>query len=410
IKTLNFDSWKDEPKYEFIKQQIQEKYNASKMIIDAGVQVSGLNEMMVETSKNGLSDVTNDLQTKKDNADKIDQGLFYDIDPTKIKSSTTDNSVSSTDKNNNLYSANSELPFSYSVRKVKDGTTYKVKDNTKFIHSLGGTERKYEFTFQNYSSSNLTLYFVYKIERNPSNNAKYDLQIKVNDQEITATHLDENSLKLNKVNKIYLAKIALTNLNYGDNKIEFIKKNGGYKNVVFGDISLMRAPTEDKELAYFNKLNGQTIGDDGLLTVSIYDAIGGSTQYDSFFEKKSIDGKDHVFLNKVGKFDRKNANYTLVVYAPEAGTYKVSITYEKSSEASKVNIKTFGGNDNNTLQNATGTIEISADSTNTNQVGTTDINSSNLMVNLTKGWNNLVLGEQNQKFPNLEYMYFKKVS
>ncbi|MDC4182799.1 hypothetical protein, partial [Mycoplasma bradburyae] len=438
IKTLNFDSWKDEPKYEFIKQQIQEKYNASKMIIDAGVQVSGLNEMMVETSKNELSALTSDLSSKKTNADEIDSGKFYGIDKDKIMSSTTANIDTNDLYKNSLWAADVTIPSKYTVRKIKFNNNWTLKSNSYFVGDLAGNDKKYVFSFKNYSSERLYLYFFYKVQREPNNGNKFDYQIKVNNQPIDASQNKLSETEISSyanVQKIYLAKIELSNLTYGDNNVEIIKdkSSGTYKNIQFGGISLLRDPgiNNENEQKLIYKINGQTQVDDGKIKVNLFEAVGASTNLASHFENIGTQEQPINVLKSIGFFgdssqDNNNnykATYYLGLYVPETGEYKLGADYNSDEESTfevgyfvksldmknEANNATKLASNNNNNNDGKVVINETLKTDNNNKIKTIDVTTSKIKLNLTKGWNNILLANKDMKSPNIQNIYLMKV-
>ncbi|MDC4183015.1 hypothetical protein [Mycoplasma bradburyae] len=428
IKTLDFDSWKNEPKYEFIKKQIEEKYNSSKSIINNGVQSSNLNVENINTSKDELSQVIADIQNKKKNADEIDSGKFYGIDKDKIMSATADDIDTNNQYKNSLWAANVTVYHKYTVRKSKLNANWIVKPNSVYVGDLSGDDKKYVFSFDNYSSETLYLYFFYKVQREPGNSDKFDYQVKVNGQEIegSKTKLTDSQISsYANVQKIYLAKIPLTGLKFGNNMVEIIKARSDrtYKNILFGGISLLRDPgaNNENEEKLIYKINGQSKNDNGIIKVSVFDAVGASTSLDTYFENIGTQEQPITVLKSIGHYGtgtNDKATYYLGLYAPQDGEYKIGADYN-SNEDSMFEVgyfvKPFNMKNNEIKltsidNNSDGKVSIQNDlkTDATNKIKTIDVNTSKIKINLKKGWNNIILANKDMKSPNIQNIYLKK--
>ncbi|MDC4182867.1 hypothetical protein [Mycoplasma bradburyae] len=413
LKAVNdntsISSIKADGKYAFVKQNFEQKLNKANELLSGGYQRQGLDVGMINDAKNNLNAIVTNFSNYGAEIDEFSAGKAFAIDPNKITSTkTTTNEAeptSGTSKTNNIYSADISIDWKYATRRIKNGNTWETAQDSKWVYNLLSENDKYEFMFNNYSSSQLKLIFPYKLLRNSEKNGT-KLVIKLNDQIVSG------NIDIRKSNILSLAQIDLTNVPFGQNKLTFTTENSK-KAPLISNIYLLSNKDNIDSLIY--KINGQTKEGDEI-KIDLFKAFGGSTSLDSYFEKKAdMSGITHNILYKVGK--GTNSRYSIGVYVEEAGNYLVGISYNwkktNSNTQAFFHVATFNNNDADSY--ASGAIKIDQST----QTGDNDVKKiepihvsgkNDLTLTLNKGWNPLVLGKRDTNaFPNLEYIYLKKV-
>ncbi|MDC4182467.1 hypothetical protein [Mycoplasma bradburyae] len=405
-----------EAKYSFVKQELTPKLESAKLLISEGYQKNGLNKEELLNKKEELTnELTNFNSLYKQNIEQYYNGKSFVIDSEKIQTNKdyTDNH-NDNEKTNNIYSGNVNLDWKYSERRVKktDGNWMNL-NGSKWIYNLNGNSAKYEFEFTNYAKESLKLIFPYKIMRNQYKN-DYALDIFLNGVKITT------QLAYRGVQYISLAEIELNNLKFGKNKLTF-SVPVGKKNPLIGNMYLLSDDSKIKDVIY--QLNGQTDNENGIISVDLSKAIGGSTSFLTKFETINYHEKEHIILKNIGKFNvsssQYTAQYTVCIYVSEQGEYNVGLTYN-SNAWSELYLSTFNSNENDTLTRASGLIKIKNES-GFNNILTTEqdkikkINPeisqlNTLKINLKQGWNNIVIGKNDRVSPYIESILFKKVT
>ncbi|MDC4182868.1 hypothetical protein, partial [Mycoplasma bradburyae] len=407
--------------YAFLKNNLEKLYTNGEDLLGMNLQGEANNKEQFDQLKSKIEGITSNLESSKEKAKDLIDGKFYPIDeklilPADPANATNTSNISDNGKTNNIYTSGVNTEWKYSVRRFKEGSNWKLLEDSKWIYKLGGQGSEYKINFENYSSQNLMLIFPYKITHNEKKNNTV-LKIKLNETDInhglTFTNLDDK--------QISLAQISLTNVPFGHNTLSFSLEQPDKVNPLIGNMYITSSTDETKIKQIVYKLNGQTDETDGKIKIDLFKAVGGSTRFDTFFEKIGSGDNKHTVLRRVGKYSNSNnfaPIYTLAVYVPEQGNYNVGISYNQSNYDSQAYIGVIN-KDNGIVQypDDTQKIEISTSKgnrTNTNEIKTIEpasgTNTNTIQLTLSKGWNNLALGKDSNWFPNLEYLYLKKTS
>ncbi|MFN3044955.1 hypothetical protein ACK3C2_03970, partial [Mycoplasmoides gallisepticum] len=241
--------------------------------------------------------------------------------------------------------------------------------NVSWIYSLSGEGTKYILDFTYYGPSTAYLYFPYKLV-NASDESKLGLEYKLNDAAqataITFGDGEATNGKTPTVNDINIAKITLTDLKFGENKIEFsIPTTSGSETTKVAPMIGNMYLTSDSEKVndIYNDIFGnsaiaennsqKTISIDLLKGYSL--AAGWSTyvgQFTRLRNEGATDSESQANLSAylvgfIGGNSRRVANnarnavqtpsarmnartLTLYVNAPENGSYYISGSYLSS--------------------------------------------------------------------------------
>ncbi|MDC4182471.1 hypothetical protein, partial [Mycoplasma bradburyae] len=404
--------------YAFLKNNLEKLYTNGESLLGMNLQDGTNNKEQFDQLKSKIEGITSNLESSKQKAKDLIDGKFYPINenlilPSDSTTATNDSNVNDNDKTNNIYTSGVSPTWKYAVRRFKENDTWKLLEHSKWIYKLGGEGSEYKVSFENYSSNNLKLIFPYKIIHN-SNKNNTVLKIKLND--INVAH----NLTFNNIDdkQILLAQINLTNVKFGQNTLSFSVDETDKVNPLIGNMYLTSSDDDTKIKDIVYKLNGQSEEVDGKIKIDISKAVGGSTRFDTYFEKIGSGENKHTILKRVGKYSTSNAvvpRYTLAVYVPEAGNYNVGITYNQSNYNSNAYISVI--KNNGEIQYSDDSQKIIVDSSKNNRTDANGVKTieptinngiNTIKLNLSKGWNNLAFGKGNNWFPNLEYLYLKK--
>ncbi|QMT98272.1 FIVAR domain-containing protein [Mycoplasma tullyi] len=237
-KQSTLASLKD-PKYSAILNKINSSYQQAEQILRQTLDpVSGTipTVELIQQASQSIQTVMNqeELTKQKENADSFANSKLYKLDKTKLTGITTATMQQPANYSFVGYSVDlsSSVNWSFAERTVLANATTptiitqstQTLTDVAWIYNLGETGAKYTLDFIYYGPSTAYLYFPYKLVKTGDANM-VGLQYKLNDNETQTpiTFGTENNLdgKTPTVSDINVAKLTLSNLNFGENKIEF---------------------------------------------------------------------------------------------------------------------------------------------------------------------------------------------
>ncbi|WP_027122210.1 FIVAR domain-containing protein [[Mycoplasma] imitans] len=327
--------------------------------------------------------------------------------------------------------------------------------DVSWIYSLTGTNTKYTLTFDYFGPTNAFLYFPYKLVKT-TDNETVGLQYKLNENTtpvvLSFGTADTDNGKTPTVSDINVAKVALSGLKYGSNKLVFTapsdkvapmignmylttSDNEVNKQLIENSIFGNEVATDNKNSITVNFLTGYSLATD----VSTY--IGEYTGNDVKLDNQALGDKKIYLVGYAGgtnvrevtesnnenkqtlpkQTDSTKRTVTIYVNAPEAGEYFVKGTVSTAAknvfrdliiskdtsndEQNQVKIKSLRTDNNNTII----TFDTSAVPGNPTRVTTEPADKKTLT--LTKGLNKVVVSsnttmENKTQSPNIGNLTF----
>ncbi|MDC4163694.1 hypothetical protein LNO75_03860 [Mycoplasma sp. T363T] len=358
----------DDSIYDGIKNNVNEKYNAVKSIIDSGVQKDGLRQETLTDAKDALNTSLNKINDEKENVNSYSKFMLipikendfkgtqkYNISSPDIQSIVSFASDFDNDATNGQYSK-----WKYAKRVIKNiqPSENSNQTNVRWIYNLNtkteGNEEKiraiYEFGFEYYGGTKATLFFPYKAIKNDLKGDKLSLKYKLNDQEEFADINVSNA----EVDNIKIARIDLNDLNFGQNKITFTTE----QNKVSPMIGNMYISISDKSLSYIQDDifgNIKDVNKPDQITINFAKAYGLAnkgiavpndmstiiTKVNGKIESVDDNSKDYYLLgylgNSVSGGDQNNGAthekyYIFYVNADKEGEYSISGYYNSGED------------------------------------------------------------------------------
>ncbi|MDC4183932.1 hypothetical protein, partial [Mycoplasma bradburyae] len=359
----------DDSIYDGIKNNVNEKYNTVKAIIDSGVQKNGLQEETLTEAKDALNTSISKISEQKTELEKYSAFNLFKLDNNNFKGSL-------------LYSimptnSQSLVGFSQDFNNNEEGKRWRLAKrtilgaendsdnltNVRWIYNLNsetGTDKtpaSYEVTFTYYGSK-ATLYFPYKLAKAEDINTKISLKYKLNDKNITDVDVSKA-----EVNGISVAKIDLTDLKFGENKIIFSTETG--KNApMIGNIYISATDATSNDI--YNDIFGNEVdvNNPNKITVDFVKGYGlankgfglTSPKHDTIIKKLTgkLDGndaptKDYYLIgylgnNAGGNMQQGSSNelyYSFYVNVPKEGDYEISGYYNSGATGNNERGLTF---------------------------------------------------------------------
>ncbi|QMT98271.1 hypothetical protein H3143_02065 [Mycoplasma tullyi] len=444
-----------EERYSRIKELVDDAYkNINDGIIskplDSFMSTDKEAQDLINTNKE-LQEVLTKLPGWKSNAERFDnfeEKLLSQAELTKGASSTTTQPQppewSFAGYSVSLNGASNLENLGFTQRKVwvnNNGTTSPVATpesttDVSWVYGLRGTGDKYTFKFTYYGPSTAYLYFPYKRYKTNDQTA---LQYKLNDATQATVINFGDGVDVNgptpTVPDIYVAKITLTNLNFGENTIEFSIPTGQNRFApMIGNMYL--TSNFQSQPRIHDKIFGNTKTNNTSVTVDLLKgyglAAGWSTyigEFKDLFDSTGPSGSKIStpsylvgFIGGTGdrgldtsisspakqpRRDRLNRTLTIYVNAPSPGEYHISGSY--ISDTSQRSL-TFQANGDTTksvtisVTSATGFTTLERfDTSNTNDTANTNrsrvLNNGNRSLTLKQGLNKIILsGNDNTPF------------
>ncbi|ADB96865.1 VlhA.4.07.6 variable lipoprotein family protein [Mycoplasmoides gallisepticum str. R(low)] len=238
--------------------------------------------------------------------------------------------------------------------------------NVSWIYSLAGNGAKYTLDFTYYGPSTGYLYFPYKLVKNSDS---VGLQYKLNNSPTETAIAFGNMQNANgptaTVDSINIAKVTLSNLNFGANKIEFSVPSEKVAPMI-GNMYLTSSADEANKQKIENSIFGNSVTTENNRTIISVDALSGyslASDWSTFIgryadQQLTLDGKmmrDQKYYligyvggntgarNVTGITEKTNEQRSPVVSTPKTRTYtfyvnapKAGAYYIKGVFASKV--------------------------------------------------------------------------
>ncbi|AFP80916.1 variably expressed lipoprotein and hemagglutinin (VlhA) family protein [Mycoplasmoides gallisepticum CA06_2006.052-5-2P] len=475
-KTTNLESLND-PQYSGIKDNLNSLYNSASEIVNKTLIPATGNDLMrtdVEKVNTELMGAVSSLAARKTSAENLfsafDKNVLVKTNLTAGNGSQVANdqpgNYSFVAFSVNAVTASDNLPnWNFAQRRVWDSATAPLATTTtengaqpepaltdvSWIYNLTGTGAKYSFTFNYFGPRTGYLYFPYKLV-NSSQSDKVGLQYKLNEGSVQAitfapttpasavsepTHTPTEMASSNEmsvanndmavvkeanptptVNDIKVAKVSLSNLNFGENTIEFSVPSGdGIVAPMIGNMYLTSNPANTDKI--YNSIFGNSIADNNTITVDLLKGYSLSTSYSIYIRRftglQEAHTTDPVYLvgwiggngarnndpsirnvNSFPVVNNQERVFTIYVNAPTAGEYNISGSYISTMSARSLNFSTSNGTSNNSVTilvtaktdwTTLGTFDTASNTTTT----TSRLTNSKKTLNLQKGLNKIVI-------------------
>ncbi|MDC4163690.1 hypothetical protein LNO75_03840 [Mycoplasma sp. T363T] len=350
----------------YIKTYITGLYTEASNIITAGLQpATALVANNLETLSNNIETSTSDLETKKSTLDQYSIFKKILIDSQSFKGNTLYNKTSPDNQSIVAFSSdfdNSNTNYQWrTARRLihkEDKTKSLEVTSVGWIYNLnsmtgeGKKSASYDLEFNYYSGSSAKLYFPYKAatkDQASDVQNKLSLKYKLNNKEAVAVNLD-----MAKVDGIAVAKIDLTDLNFGKNTISFttdadksapmignfyITNVDKDPNVVYNDIFGNEYGVGNSNQITVNLVKGYGLANKGIGVMKNHNDE--STDFSKLVGKLNDQGEDKTYYllgylghsNPVNSAHSENEKYyTFYVNAPKTGVYDISGIYNSGSE------------------------------------------------------------------------------
>ncbi|MDC4184473.1 Vmc-like lipoprotein signal peptide domain-containing protein [Mycoplasma bradburyae] len=428
----------NEDKYILLKNYIGNLYERASAIISDTLQANPKPEKAsIDKITSDIDNAITNIEQKKTNIVEYSKFKLFEINNEYFKGNTLYSATSPNDQNlvgflQDFNNSDQGKQWKYAKRTVAgDIENSDNITNVKWIYSLdsetgeGKTAASYEITFTYYGGSNATLYFPYKLIKSEEDKTKISLKYKLNDNEIADANVSDA-----KVNEINVAKIHLTNLVFGENKIVFSTETNKTAPMI-GNIYI--AATDETSDDIYNDIFGNEVDNNNPNKITINFVKGyGLAKYpvkDSQYKtniKKFVGKLDTETENKTSyligylgsKVSLANSDnekyYIFYLNVPKDGQYEISgiynsgtdgrgLTFWKGSYDRNINedgkVAKFNtsntGNWDNTLKKF-------------GKEQSTDMNHTNSYLQLTKGLNKIIVSgkDQNADGPNLGNVTF----
>ncbi|QEX45880.1 FIVAR domain-containing protein [Mycoplasmoides gallisepticum] len=259
-----------------------------------------------------------------------------------------------------------DQPTKIDTPAASDETPAQPLSNVSWIYSLAGNGAKYTLDFTYYGPSTGYLYFPYKLVKNSDSvGLQYKLNNSPTETAITFGNMQNANGPTATVHSINIAKVTLSNLNFGANKIEFSVPAEKVAPMI-GNMYLTSLADEANKQTIENSIFGNSVTTENNRTIISVDALSGyslASDWSTFIgryadQQLTLDGKmmrDQKYYligyiggntgarNVTGITEKTNEQrspvastpktrtYTFYVNAPKAGAY-----YIKGVFASKV--------------------------------------------------------------------------
>ncbi|MDC4163689.1 hypothetical protein LNO75_03835 [Mycoplasma sp. T363T] len=435
-KDANLQLVSDE-KYSPLKNYISNLYNQASTIITGTLQANPKPEktnIMKITSD--IDNALTNIEDKKSNIESYANFKLFKISNENFKGNTL-YSNSSPD-NQNLVGFLQDFDNTAEGKRWKYAKRIIAGDvqnsdnltNVRWIYNLNTetgsdkTPASYEVSFTYYGSK-ATLYFPYKLAKTEDISTKISLKYKLNDKDVTDVDLTEA-----KVDQISVAKIDLTDLKFGENKIVF-STDANKTAPLIGNIYL--SATDKTSDMVYNDIFGNEIDSNNpdKITVNFVKGYGLSkfpvkdSQYKTIIKKftgklaTETQNKTSYLIgylgSKVSLADTDNEKYYIFyLNAPKYGKYEISGIYNSGENNRGL---TFWKDSYNRNMNEDGKVAIfntpnTGNWDNTLKVFAKDQataeNHSNSYLQLSKGLNKIIVSGKtaSQSAPNLGKVTF----
>ncbi|MDC4163034.1 hypothetical protein LNO75_00365 [Mycoplasma sp. T363T] len=298
-KESNLSSLND-PKYAGLKSVLENKYAVADGIITNTLQASDLTEQTINVAKSDIENATQNLNQKKENAES-----YYDFKKFSITDSTQNFigtfAKSATNTGNNYSTAfNSDETvtdnWKIASKRIEHFNLQQSKAITDvaWIYNLStdsNASASYDVNFEYYNGTTATLYFPYKKRKSSDD---LGLLYKLN----TGQNMDISSIISNAtIDDIKVAKISLTNLKFGQNKISFSLPQNK-QNPIIGNIYISSTNSEESENKVIDSIFGNERNDSNSNSVTV-----------NFVKGYGLSNKPIMLVTKKnGKLDQENTS------------------------------------------------------------------------------------------------------
>ncbi|MDC4181768.1 Vmc-like lipoprotein signal peptide domain-containing protein [Mycoplasma bradburyae] len=356
-------------KYEGLKTYLGNLYKTAEDIIENSLQANGLTKEQVNDANMAIISSITNLDMKKQNVDEYSAFKLFAIENGNFKgnlkySSTSPENQSiigfASDFNNDQTNEQTYSKWKYAKRVIKNTTSQdsSEKTNVTWIYNLntqtsGDAERTpatYEFNFEYYGSNTAYLFFPYKAIKNDQKGDNLSLKYKLNNEEQFVT-IDVSAAK---VDDISIAKVNLSNLNFGMNKITFtteenkiapmignmyITASEESSNLVYNDIFGNEITTDNPDEITVNFAKGYGLANKGIGVPNHQSTI--ITKLTGKIVNTDNENKNYYLLgylgNSVSGGNDSNGSiyekyYIFYVNAPKEGVYNISGIYNSGED------------------------------------------------------------------------------
>ncbi|MDC4183472.1 hypothetical protein [Mycoplasma bradburyae] len=428
--------------YAPLKAYITNLYDKASPVFTATLQSNPKpDKANIEKITSDIENAIKNIEIEKTNVAEYSKFKLFKIEEANFKGSNLYSTSSPSDQSLVAYSQdfnNSEngKQWKYAKRIVKGGVDNSDQlTDVRWIYNLNSqanadntTSASYEVSFTYYGGSNATLYFPYKLIKD-EDKSKLSLKYKLNDKTITDINVSEA-----KVDQISVAKIDLTDLIFGENKIVFSTETNKVAPMI-GNIYI--AATNTTLDSVYNSIFGNEVdsNNSNKITVNFVKGYGLAnkafnsdngtiiTKFNGKIVGSSDQNKDYYLIGYLGKalpgaMPQDNPisirYYTFYVNVPENGKYEISGIYNSHESETNERGLTFWVGEYNVGNDAGKVAKFRAPDTgdwthslkefNKDQV----VTNSNSYLQLTKGLNKIVVSgkEQNKDGPNLGNVTF----
>ncbi|MDC4181755.1 hypothetical protein [Mycoplasma bradburyae] len=428
--------------YAPLKAYITNLYDKASPVFTATLQSNPKpDKANIEKITSDIENAIKNIEIEKTNVAEYSKFKLFKIEEANFKGSNLYSTSSPSTQSLVAYSQDfnngeSGKQWKYAKRIVKEDVDNSDQlTDVRWIYNLNSqttadntTPASYEVSFTYYGGSNATLYFPYKLIKE-EDKSKLSLKYKLNDNTINDVDVSQA-----KVDEISVAKIDLTDLNFGENKIAFSTEMGKAAPMI-GNIYI--ASTNATYDVVYNNIFGNEVDNNNSDKITVNFVKGYGLANKAFnadegtiikkFNGRIVDSqdqnKDYYLIGYLGKAlphtTPQDAQiniryYTFYVNAPKDGMYEISGLYNSHESGSNERGLTFWVGGYNVANDAgkiakfkspdTGDWTQSLKEFDKNQV----ISGSNSYLQLTKGLNKIVVSgkEQNREGPNLGNVTF----
>ncbi|MDC4183464.1 hypothetical protein [Mycoplasma bradburyae] len=233
-KETNLNSLVDS-RYQGLKTILVNSYNDAQGIVTKTLQAEGLNKQQIDNANSAITSITTDLTNKKANIDSYSSFKKFEINEANFHGDFMYTSKPATSQSIVSFSSSFDYAASgkmwrYAKRTINGASNNSEITDVSWIYSLdkgtgsaNNSNASYDIEFEYYGGSTATLYFPYKaakteqVSSGSETNDKLSLKYKLNDE----TESKPINISDAKLDEIKIAKVDLTNLKFGMNKISF---------------------------------------------------------------------------------------------------------------------------------------------------------------------------------------------
>ncbi|MDC4181769.1 hypothetical protein [Mycoplasma bradburyae] len=364
-----------EDKYLPIKTHLTNLYDQASNFIKNTLQANPKpTDSVLNNLKTNIESVVSRLSDEKNNLDQYSNFKLFKIEDSNFKgdlkySRKPENAQNLVGFSSSFDNDVDSYQWKYATRYINNIDNENKNSevtNVGWIYNLdsnpetGKKPASYEVTFEYYGGPTATLYFPYKAAKEGQNKDTLSLKYKLNDK--AEMNFDLSNVK---VDGIEVAKIELTDLKFGENKISFSTANDK-KAPMIGNIYI--SSTSDTTNAVYDDIFGNIKNSNkpNEITVDFAKGYGlankgfglTGSKHNTFIKKltgklgSASENKDYYLLGYLGnnaggmQSDASNNElyYSFYVNAPKEGEYDISGIYNLGTNNRGLRFwtKTFG--------------------------------------------------------------------